>query len=173
MLALLLIFMLLITVLRLNLAKKTAGVAGNNGTKHIEIIVSLKCLSNFLRTLEIPFINCEIHLVLTWSDKCMLSNHTEAATVTITDTKRYTPVLTLSTQDNTNLLEQLKSGFKITINWNIYESKLSVQAKSLYLNFLISPRFQGVNQLFVLLFENKKDRKVYIKYYFPLVEINI
>ena len=103
----------------------------------------------------------------------MLSNHTEAATVAITDTKRYAPVLTLSTQDNTNLLEQLKSGFRITIIWNIYESKLSVRAKSSYLNFLISPRFQGINQLFVLLFENKKDRRVYIKYYFPLVEINI
>ena len=103
----------------------------------------------------------------------MLSNHTEAATVVITDTKRYAPVLTLSTQDNTNLLEQLKSGFRITIIWNIYESKLSVQAKSSYLNFLISPRFQGINQLFVLLFENKKDRRVYIKYYFPLGEINI
>ena len=47
----------------------------------------------------------------------------QGTTFTITDTKLYVPVVTLSTQDNAKLLEQLKSGFKRTINWNKYQSK--------------------------------------------------
>ena len=48
---------------------------------------------------------------------------------TITDAKLYVPFVTLSTQDNANLLQQLKSGFKRTINWNKYQSKGTVQEK--------------------------------------------
>ena len=51
-------------------------------------------------------INCEINIILTWSGKCVLSNDTKATTFAITDTKVYVPVVTLSTQDNANLLEQ-------------------------------------------------------------------
>ena len=68
-------------------------------------------------------INCEINLILIWSDKYVLSNDTKATTFAITDTKLYVPVVTLSTQDNAKLLEQLKSSFKRTINWNKYEPK--------------------------------------------------
>ena len=57
-------------------------------------------------------INCEINLILTWSDKCVLSNDTKATTFAITDTKLYVPVVILSTQDNKKLLRRLKSGFK-------------------------------------------------------------
>ena len=53
-----------------------------------------------------PLINFEINLILTWSDKCVLSNDTKAAKFTITDTKLYVPVVTLSTKDNAKLLEQ-------------------------------------------------------------------
>ena len=70
-----------------------------------------------------PLINCEINLILIWSDKYVLSNDTKATTFAITDTKLYVPVVTLSTQDNAKLLEQLKSSFKRTINWNKYEPK--------------------------------------------------
>ena len=55
---------------------------------------------------------------MTWSDKCVLSNNTKATAFAVTDTKLYVPVVTLSTQDNAKLLQQLKSGFKRTINWN-------------------------------------------------------
>ena len=72
-----------------------------------------------------PIINCEINLILTWSDKCVLStNDTKATTFAITDTKLYAPVVPLSTQDNAKLLEQLESGFKRTINWNKYQPKI-------------------------------------------------
>ena len=72
-------------------------------------MVPLKCLSNCGRTLEMPLINCEIDLFLTWSDKYVLSSDTKATTFAITETKLY--VVTLPTQDNGKLLQQLKSGF--------------------------------------------------------------
>ena len=69
------------------------------------------------------------------------------------------------------LLEQLKSGFKSTINWNKYESNIKTFAQKRYLNHLINPSFQGVNRLFVLSFENEDDRTSHSTYYLPKVEI--
>ena len=68
-----------------------------------------------------PLINCEVNLILIWSANCVIvytNVANQGATFTITETKRYVPVVTLSTQDNAKLLRQLKSGFKRTINWN-------------------------------------------------------
>ena len=118
-----------------------------------------------------PLINCEINLILTWSDKCVLSNDTKATTFTITDTKLYVPVVTLSIQGNAKLLEQLRSDFKKAINWNKYQPKVSSERQNQYLDFLIDPSFQGVNRLFVLSFENEEDRKVHTGHYLPKVEI--
>ena len=67
-----------------------------------------------------PLINCKVNLILTWSANCVIVSTNVAnqgATFTITETKLYVPVVTLSTQDNAKLLPQLKSGFKRTINW--------------------------------------------------------
>ena len=58
-----------------------------------------------------PLINCEVNLILTWPSTCVITNSTGAGTFEITDTKLYVPVVTLSTQENANLLQQLKSGF--------------------------------------------------------------
>ena len=77
-----------------------------------------------------PLINFEINLILTWSNRCfIIDNHItgQEPTFTITDTKLYFPVTTLSAQDYAKLLEQLKSGFKRTIYWNKYEPKVTVQ----------------------------------------------
>ena len=73
-----------------------------------------------------PLINCEINHDLNWSENCVIvaTNVTAQATrFSLTDRKLYVPVVTLSTQDNAKLLEQLKSGFKRTINWNKHQSK--------------------------------------------------
>ena len=72
-----------------------------------------------------PLIDCEIDLILTWSPNCVISNVTanRDKTFAITDIKLYVPVVTLSTKDNAKLLQQLKSGFKCTINWSKYHSK--------------------------------------------------
>ena len=104
---------------------KITGQTGNNRTKDVEI-VPLKYLSNFWRTLEMPLINCEVNLILTWSSTCVLiatGNQNQAARFAITDIKLYVPVVTLSTQENSKFLQQLKSGFKRVINWNKYLSK--------------------------------------------------
>ena len=102
----------------------------------------------------------------------MLSNDTKTTKFAITNAKLYVVVVTLTTQDNAKLLEQLKSSFKRTINWNKYQPKVSVQALNPYLDLLINPSFQGVNRLFDLLFEGKDNRIVNTKYYLPTVEIN-
>ena len=104
--------------------KSKIEIIGNtpadNNKKDIEIIVPLKCLNNFWRTLEIPLTNVDI--ILTWSSTCVITNSTGAERFAITDTKLYVPVVTLSPQDNAKLLQQLKPGFKRTINWNKYQS---------------------------------------------------
>ena len=87
---------------------KMTGQTGDNGTKNVEIMVPLKYLSNFWRTLEMPLINCEITLLLTWSASCIIVSTDVAnqnATFAITDTKLYVPIVTLSQQDNEKLLE--------------------------------------------------------------------
>ena len=86
-------------------------------------MVPLKYLSNFWRTHEMPLINCEVKPDLTWSSTCVITNSTGAGRFAIPDTKLYVPVVTLSTQENTKLLQKLKSGFKKVINWNMYSSK--------------------------------------------------
>ena len=92
---------------------KITGKTPNNGnTKDVEIIVPLKYLSNFWRTLEMPLINCEVNLILTWSKDCVITNSTGEGKFAITERKLYVPVVTLSTKDNEKLLQQLKSGFK-------------------------------------------------------------
>ena len=70
----------------------------------------------------------------------------------ITGTKLYVPVVTLSKENGTKLLEQLKTGFKRTIKWNKYRSQMTVQSNNNNLNYLIDPAFTNVNRLFVLSF---------------------
>ena len=117
------------------------GRTGNDGTKNFKIRVPLKCLNNFWRTLEMSILNCEINLILTWSGLvCFIIDNPiddQLPTFTITETKLYIPVVTLSIQDNAKVLEQLKSGFKRTINWNKYEPKVTVEQQNQYLDILI------------------------------------
>ena len=157
-----------------NFKTKITGQTGNNGTKDVEIMVPLKYLSNFWRTLEMPLINCEVNLILTWSSSCVLiatNTPNQSATFAKTDTKFYVPVVTLSTQENTKFFQQLKSGFKRVINWNKYLSKPELLAQNPNLNHLVEPSFQGVNRLFVLAFENDDDKTIDDQYYLPTVEI--
>ena len=137
-------------------------------------MVPLKYLSNFWRTIEMPLINCEINLILTWSANCVI-NYTNVAnqnpTFEIAETKLYVSVVTLSTQENPIFLRQLKSGFKVTVNWNKYLSKPELLTQKPNLNHLMKPSFQGVNRLFVLSFENDTQRINIKRYYLPNVEI--
>ena len=157
-----------------NFKLKITGRTENDGTKDVEIMVPLKYLSNFWRTLEMPLINCEVNLILTWSSTCVLIatvNPNQAAIFEITDTKLYVPVVTLSTQENITFPQQLKSGFKRVINWNKYLSKPELLGQNPNLNHLVEPSFQRVNRFFVLAFENDNHRANDERYYLPTVEI--
>ena len=90
--------------------KITGKTPNNDNETDVEIMVPLKYLSNFWRTLEMPLINCEINLILTWSSTCVVTNSNGAGTFAITNTKLYVSVVTLSTQENAKFLQQLKSG---------------------------------------------------------------
>ena len=82
---------------------KITGQTGDDGTKDVQIMVPLKYLSNFWRTLEMPLINCEVNLILKWSSTCVLISTdvpNQNATFAITDTKLCVPIVTLSTQES-------------------------------------------------------------------------
>ena len=165
--------MLLLIHLKLKKNKKNSQT-GNNNTNNAEIMVPLKYLGNFWKTVEKPLINCEINLDLNWSKNCVIvatDVANQGATCSTTDTKLFVPVVTLSPQDNTKLLERLKSDFKGTINWNKSQSKISTERQNLDLDCLIDPSYQGINRLFVLSFEDEAQQTSYKRYYLPTVEI--
>ena len=137
----------------------------NDSLTKAKVVIPLKHLSNFWRALNIPLINCEVELILTWTKNCVLADMTvganadpaivapSGATFKITDTKLYVPVVTLSKENDIKLLEQLKSGFKRTIKWNKYRSQMTIQPQNNNLNYLIDPTFTNVNRLFILSFQ--------------------
>ena len=151
--------------------KITGKTPYNCNEKGVEIMVSLKYLSNFWRTLQMPLINCEVNLVLTLPSACVITNSTGTGRFAITDRKLYVPAITLSTQNNSKLLQQLKSGVKRVVNWNNYLSKPELLAQNPSLNHLVEPSFQGVNRLFVLAFENDTKRASHADCYLPNVDI--
>ena len=111
-----------------------------------------------METLEIPLTNFEVNLILTWPSICIITNSTDAGRFEKTDTKLYVPVVTLSSQDNAKLPEQLKSGFKKTVKWNTYQSDPKTHTQNQYLNHLVYRSFQGVDRLFLFFFKNENGR---------------
>ena len=122
----------------------TGKLEGNDTGKEAEIVVPLKHLSNFWRTLDMPLINCEINLILTWSENCVITskatreadpdadpavdatNNPTNEKCEKNDMKLYFPVVTLSTENDKTLLEQLRTGFKRTIKWNKLFNRCSI-----------------------------------------------
>ena len=124
---------------KIKITGKTPAAVNEND---VEIMVPLKYLSNFCRTLKVSLINCEVNLILTWSSTCVITNSKDAGRFEITDTKLCVPVVTLSTQDNSKLLQQLKSGIKRVISWNKYLSKPELLRENPNLNHLVELSFQ-------------------------------
>ena len=73
--------------------KVTGNTHAGDDIKDVEVMVPLKYLSDFWRTFEMPLINCEVNLILTWSSTCVITNSTGAGRFAITDTKLYVPVV--------------------------------------------------------------------------------
>ena len=99
-------------------SKLISGTDDNN-VNNVKLVVPLKYVSNFFRSLEMPLVNCKIDLELTWHKDCMIFSANTATGQVVsfmtTNSKLYVPVVTLSTKDNTNLTKQLNEGFKRTI----------------------------------------------------------
>ena len=166
-----------------------AGYDGNKvGKNKAEVSIPLKHLSNFWRSLNIPIINCEVEFILTRSKNCTLADMTtrDGAIIPptglkfqITETKLYVPVVTLSKENDTKLLEQLKTGFKRTKKWNKYRSQMTVQSNNSNLNYLIDPKFTNANRLFVLSFQKiagennttKDHRGSFSDYYVQMLKL--
>ena len=151
--------------------KITGSTPADGNTKGVKIVVPLKYLSNFWRTLEMPLINGEVSPFLTWSSTFVIINSTGNGDFESEDAKLYVPVVTLSIQDNSKLLQQLKSGLRRTINWKKHQSNPKTYERKRYLNYSVDSSFQGVNRPFVLSFENEADRTSYSTYYLPKIEI--
>ena len=121
-----------------------------------------------------PLIHCKINLVPTWSENCVISSNTpsnQEPIFVITDTKPHVPVITLSTDCNVNVQQQLKLGFKRTADWNKFQSKVLTPTQNKYLDYLIDPSFQEVNNPFVLLCENNVYPTIHTRYFLPFMEI--
>ena len=154
---------------------KPLTAADNGVFKDVKIAVPLKYLSNFWRSLEMPLINCKIHLELNWSKDCVMSTIAD----TTFKTMLYVPIVTLSSKDNVKLVKLLEEGFKRPVYWNEYQTK--IESKNLDINnltkFPLDASFQGVRKLFVLAFGNtdngnkKVERNSRTKYFLPGVSI--
>ena len=149
--------------------------------KKLKIVVPLKYLRNFFRSLEMPLINCKIKLNLTWKKECVLSTDVANATFIINDTKLYVPVVTLSKEDNKDFIDQQNKGFQRSIYWNEYKIKEKDENTDTnnantvrYIN--LDPSFQGVNRLFLIAYNRaagQATRDGQRKYYLPRIDLNI
>ena len=149
------------------------GIVGLN----VKVVVSLKYLSNFFRSLEMPLINCKIKLNLTWKKECVLSADAGNAVFIINDTKMYVPVVTLSKEDNKDFIEQQNKGFQRSIYWNEYKTKeINENADANVFKYInLDPSFQGVNRLFVTAYNSangQPTRNGQRKYYLPRIDLN-
>ena len=156
-------------------------VAKNIGRRNVKVVVPLKYLSNFFRSLEMPLINCKIKLNLTWKKECVLSTDAGNAVFIINDTKMYVPVVTLPKEDNKDFIEQQNKGFQRSIYWNEYKTKEQTEDANAnatkYIN--LDPSFQGVNRLFIMAYNrlaaandnqfNKDSQQIY---YLPRNDLN-
>ena len=143
--------------------KYKANLIGNtevNGPKNgVKIAVSLKYLSSFWRSLEMPLINFEVELSLKWYERCLLTA-ANTATFTITDAELYVPIVTLSIEDNSKLTKLSNEGFKRPIYWNGYKVtpnktvELAAVNDVKYIRELLDSGCQGAKILFVLAYNN-------------------
>ena len=153
------------------------AVADNIAKRSVKVVVPLKYLSNFFRSLEMPLINCKIKLNLTWKKECVLSTDAGNTVFIINDTKMYVPVVTSSKEDNKDFIEQQNKGFQRSIYWNEYKTKeINENADANVFKYInLDPSFQGVNRSFVTAYNrvdgqpNRDDQR---KYYLPRIDLN-
>ena len=156
---------------------EVAGDALGVRRLNVKVVVPLKYLSNFFRSLEMPLINCKIKLNLIWKKECVLSTGAGEAVFIINDTKLYVPDVTLSKEDNKDFVEQQNKRFQRSIYWNEYKTKeINEDADANVFNYInLDPSFQGVNRLFIMAYNRANDqptRNGQRKYYLPRISLN-
>ena len=148
------------------LGRATDADGNDRSLNNTKIVVPLKYLSIFFTSLEMPLINCKTHLQLYWNNNSVMHGadtyaggdnfNNRETTFQITSTELYVPIVTLSTKNNVNLTKQLNGGFKKSVYWNEYKSKIETKeadANNLK-RFPPDASFQGVNRLFGLAFND-------------------
>ena len=151
-------------------------VNNNVATLNVTVVVPLKYLSNFFRSLEMPLVNCKIKLKLTWKKECLLSSNHGNAVFIINDTKLYVSVVTLSKEDNKDFIDQKNKGFQRSIYWNEYKTKeINEDADANVFKYInLDPSFLGVNRLFVMAYNRangQPTRNGQQKYYLPRIDL--
>ena len=151
-------------------------VANNIARINVKVVVPLKYLSNFFRSLEMPLINCKIKLNLTWKKECVLLTDDGNAVFIINDTKMCAPVVTLSKEDNKDFTEQQNKGFQRSVYWNEYKTKeINENADANVFKYInLDPSFQGVNKSFVMAYNRangQPNRNGQQKYYLTRIDL--
>ena len=159
---------------------KFIGTTPNNyNILDTQVVVSVKFLINLLRSLYLPLINCKIELnlsIITEASKTygavpntnpvryQVTSQKARATLQISNTKLYVPVVTLSINDNIKFLQNIKQGFKRTISCKKYRSEITTQSKNNNLDYLIDPTFRSIDVLFLRSFKNINARETFLRY---------
>ena len=148
--------------------------------KNIQIPVPLKYISSFFKSLELPLINTELNLELSWAKNCILINvaTNNDTSFQISKTELCVPVMVLNTNDNKKLSDLLSKGFKRSVFWNEHKIKNEVHtadANNLK-RIMLNSSFQGANRLFVLSYvsdggNNAIDVNSKTKYALPRVNL--
>ena len=125
--------------------------------------------------MDIPLINCNINLFLTWYKNCVIRSkaardagpdadpavaaviNPTTAIFKITDTKLYVPADTLSTEDDNKLEDQWNTGFRRTVKWNKYRPKMTKKTKTNNLNDMIHHLIKSINYLSYYLKMKRKE----------------
>ena len=133
---------------------------------HSSNLSNLSYLSNFLRSLELPLINCKLELKHKWTKYCVLTaagaDNDDAnfnIIFTIEDTKLYVSVVILSARDHQQLSKRLSEGFKRSVYWNKYKTKRERKKTRNKCKYFHKSNLEniGVNRLFVLVYSNQGD----------------
>ena len=150
---------------------KASFVTNRNGAK---TAVTLKYLSNFWRSVEMPLIICEVELSFRWNENYVLSSEDGNSIFAITDTKLYVPIVTLSAEDNVKLPKLLSKRFKRPIYWNQYKViPDKTYNSSGYIREFLDSSYQGIKRLLVLAYDNTIGiaPNSHKRYFLPRIEI--
>ena len=160
-----------------NTVANSAPNQSNGILKNATILVPLKYLSNFWRSLEMPLINCKIDLKLKWMKYCVLSangndnvndnDNANKITFTIKDTKLYVPVVNLPARNNQ---KRIRKGSERSVDWNEYKTNSENKNTTNEHRYFLQLSFVGVNSIFVLVYsdqDNNYKRFKTRRYYLP------